>query len=125
MPECETGYFPPEDPATRGREEKPPLIKSNFGSKEVSVAFDSYKQQQGSADVPMNSPEEKQLLVKWLQERGEPSLELNAEIRSAIIDESRVLARRLKSGEVDQVRETISDMRGLLDKLEQGIPHES
>ncbi|PJC40481.1 MAG: hypothetical protein CO042_03575 [Parcubacteria group bacterium CG_4_9_14_0_2_um_filter_41_8] len=120
MPEREFGYIPPEDPKNK-ESEKPSLIKGTMRNKELLADFESYKASVGKEAVPESSPEEDAIRTEWLLQHSETSPEINNEASYAISREHKELSNALLHRDRERALNQIERLRGLLDKLEQGV----
>lgn len=117
MSETETVSSPGE-----GKRE---LVRGTMGNKELIKSLQSFAAGKGqdnfdiSTDLP--TPEGRKLRNEWLLNSPDSSPEINNEILYAIADEQKTLNKIISSGDREGTLATISTLKGLIDKLEQGV----
>lgn len=113
MPETET--------ITNPEERKGELIRGTMGNKELIKSLQSFAEERGQSNIDLLGPEGKKIRTEWLLNNPDSSPELNNEILYAINDEQKTLNKMISSGDREGTLATIATLKGLIDKLEQGV----
>jgi len=107
-----------------GPKTPPELVKLNWGDKAIESSIMAYAAEHNQPDFDvskMNTPEGKNLRTDWLLNNTENSAGINTEISGSIDYELGDLNIALRGGDREKALSRITRLKGLLDKLEQGV----